>query len=406
MGGKYTLKMKTDSDISDKKKRILLVSIVPPRNDNGVRIVMYRHLVEREPFELHVASTADFADDLLIHTHLKLPYPLWRLTKTRFAPFLSRWIRDYRNLIWTLGVPKALDECIKKFKPDVILTLAETDLCHIAAKAAKKHDIPLAGLFLDWFPFMDGHYGHNITKKILSRRYHALYEKCDLAICTSDGMKEVLGDHPNSHVVYPMPGRHQSPAIVYPPKSKKFRLVYVGSVRNFYGRMISALLEKIENEDALEIIVVGGDADWAPEILEKAKQQGVYLGFMPPEKAAEVLKGADSLLVVMSFEPEHERFMRTSFTTKFLDYVTFHKPIILWAPDYCTPMRVVQREGGAMPITDPDPDSVIGALREIQTCATVREQLTDEARRLSQTTFNADRLQNVFVSQMNALVQK
>ena len=393
-------------DSQNIKKRMLVISIVPPHNDKGVRIVMYRHLVERSPFELHVASTAEFEENLLIHTHLKLPYPIWRLTKTRFLPFLSKWIRDYRNFIWTLRIPKALDECISSFKPDVILTLAETDLCHIAAKLAKKHDIPLVGLFLDWFPIMPPHYGHKYTRKILSRRYRQLYEKCDLAICTSDGMKEVLGEHPNSHVVYPMPGKHKIPDAIHPPKSGKFRLVYVGSVRNFYGRMLSSLIERLAKYDDLELIVVGGDADWPTEVLARAKQEGLYLGFMPPEKAAEVLKGADALLVVMSFEPEHERFMRTSFTTKFLDYAAFHKPIILWAPDYCTPMRVVKREGGALPILDPHPDGVIDALRAIQTDSDLRQRLAEEARNLNETTFNPDRLQDIFVSQINAITGK
>ena len=60
---------------SEEKVRVLLVSILPPRNDCGVRIVMHRQLVERSPFELHVASNADFSDDLLAHTPLRLPYP-------------------------------------------------------------------------------------------------------------------------------------------------------------------------------------------------------------------------------------------------------------------------------------------------------------------------------------------
>ncbi len=43
---------------------------------------MHRHLVERNPFELHVASNADFADGLLVrHTPIRLPYPLQRLKK-------------------------------------------------------------------------------------------------------------------------------------------------------------------------------------------------------------------------------------------------------------------------------------------------------------------------------------
>ena len=44
------------------KLRLLLVSIVPPRNDCGVRIVIAPDFVERYPFEFHVASNADFAD--------------------------------------------------------------------------------------------------------------------------------------------------------------------------------------------------------------------------------------------------------------------------------------------------------------------------------------------------------
>ena len=52
--------------MSEGKIRLLLVTIAPPRNDCGGRIVVHRHLVERNPFELHVASDADFAEDLLV----------------------------------------------------------------------------------------------------------------------------------------------------------------------------------------------------------------------------------------------------------------------------------------------------------------------------------------------------
>ncbi len=288
------------------RTRVLLVSIVPPRNDCGVRIVMHRHLVERNPFELHVASNADFADGLLVHTRLRLPYPLHRLRKSRFGPALGRWLTDYANLVWPLTIPRALDKAIREFKPDVILTLAETSLCHIAAKAAKKHRLPLAGMFLDWFPIMKGHYGHAWTQNLLSRRYRALYRQCDLAFCTSDGMLEVLGPHPNSHVIYPMPGKHRIPDKIFPPKTGKFRLVYVGAAEHFYGRMICSLIEKMEPLPDMELVVVSPNIDWPSRILQVVREQkGIYLGFKPPEEAAKVLAGADALLVVMSFEPEH-----------------------------------------------------------------------------------------------------
>jgi glycosyltransferase involved in cell wall biosynthesis len=367
---------------------------------------MYRHLVERSPFELHVASNADFADDLLIHTRLKLPYLIERIRKSRFGPWFSNWIVDYQNLIWTLTIARALDTAIGEFKPDVILTLAETSLCHLAAKAAKKHKIPLAGLFLDWFPIMKGHYGHQWTCNILSARYRNLYRQCDLAFCTSDGMQEVLGDHANSHVIYPMPGQHVVPQTFFPSKTDKFRIAYVGSVQDFYGRMICSLIEAIETTDDLEIIIVGPNADWPEELLQRAKAKGIYLGFKPPEEAAQILAGADALLVVMSFEPEHRKFMETSFTTKFLDYSAYGKPMMLWGPNYCTPAKVANRNGAALVINVPNAEGVIAASRNIAVNPKIRKKLSKKATELHEGLFCPARLQGIFVEEMNRLASK
>ena len=366
---------------------------------------MYRHLIDRSPFELHVASNADFAEGLVIHTQLRLPYVVHRFRKSRFGPRFAAWITDYENFIWPLTANGALEEAVQHFKPDVVLTLAECGLCHIARKTAERHRLPLVGLFLDWFPMMKGHYGHTSTRPILSRRYRELYAACDLAFCTSDGMHEVLGPHPNSHVIYPMPGRHRVSEKSWPPSTEKFRLVYVGSVQNFYGRMLCSLIEKIEATSDLEIIVVGPNADWPPPILQRAEANGIYLGFKSPEEAAGVMVSADALLVVMSFESEHELFMRTSFTTKFLDYVAFGKPVVLWGPDYCTPVRVARKHGGAVVVNQNDPDAIASACREIARDAVWREQLSQEANRLHQTLFNPDRLQEIFVREIEKLIR-
>src|SRR5437016_11311239 len=131
------------------KLRVLLVSIVPPRNDCGVRIVMHRHLVEGNPFKLHVASNADFEDGLLVHTPLRLPYLIHRLRKSRFGPRLAAWITDYENFIWPLTAGGELEAAVEYFTPDVIVTLAECGLCHSARKTAGRCGLPPAGLFPD-----------------------------------------------------------------------------------------------------------------------------------------------------------------------------------------------------------------------------------------------------------------
>lgn len=390
----------------DQKRKLLLVSIVPPHNDCGVRIVMHRHLVERSPFQLHVASNADFADGLLIHTKIELPFAVQKIKKSRFGPIFKKWILDFENLLWPVLGCRKLEKAVQKFQPDVILTLAETGLCHIAQKIARKKGIPLAGLFLDWFPIMEGHFGHKCTQPILSKRYRKLYASCDLAFCTSDGMQEVLGPQPNSHVIYPMPGWHKLPEKIFPPATGKFRIVYVGAAQGFYGRMLRSLLHEIEKHPDMELIIVGPTQDWPTEEIQVAKNNGVCLGCMPPEKAAEVLAGADALLVVMSFERAHELFMRTSFTTKFLDYSAFGKPVILWGPDYCTPSRLAKREDAALIVETESPAGVIAAAKKLMDEPAEVEQFSAASRRLNQTVFNPDRLQGTFVNEIETLARR
>ncbi|MCU0780503.1 MAG: glycosyltransferase [Akkermansiaceae bacterium] len=389
-----------------RRLRVLLISIVPPHNDCGVRIVMFRHLVERQPFDLHVASTADFAEGLLIHTRLGLPGPLQRLRKSRAGPTLAKWLHDYENHIWPLTIDRRLQRVIDTFRPQVILTLAEAGLCHMAARAARRNGIPLACLFLDWFPIMPPHRGHQIFQALLSRRYRRLYRQCDLAICTSDGMMAALGPHPNAHVVYPMPGAHHMPQRIHPPRNGKFRIVYVGAGQSFYGRMLRGLRRQIRGRDDLELVIVGPTNDWPADEREQARADGTCLGFMPPEQAAEVLAGADALLVVMSFEPEQELFMRTSFTTKFLDYAAFHKPIMLWGPPYCTPFQVAKREDAALIIDSPEPDAVVRGATHLLNHPEERDRLAEAAKRLSEHLFHPDRLQEILVREITKLTTR
>jgi glycosyltransferase involved in cell wall biosynthesis len=169
--------------------------------------------------------------------------------------------------------------------------------------------------------------------------------------------------------------------------------------------MLCSLIEKIGATKDLEIVVVGPNADWPQQILERAKANGIYLGFKSPDESAGVIASADALLVVMSFESEHELFMRTSFTTKFLDYVAFGKPVILWGPDYCTPVRLARKNGGAVVVNEDDPGLIVSACRRIGEDAAWRKQLSNEATRLHQTLFNPERLQALFMDEIEKLVR-
>ena len=383
--------------------RVLLASIVPPHNDGGSRILMYRHLVERAPFDLHVASNADFAENLLIHTKLKLPWLGERVRKSRFGPRFKRRILDFQNFVWPYLGSKALESAIQEFRPDVVLSLAEPSVTYMALKAAKKHGIPFAAFFMDWFPVMEGHYGLPSTRGHLSSRFRRIYKECDLAFCVSDEMKKELGPHPNSHVVYPISGMKP----VLKPESKapggKFRVVYVGAALGFYGRMLQALIKPFQQIQDLQLTIVGPNSDWPADILSNAENSGICLGAKPPEEAAKFLSEADALLVVMSFEKQHELFMRTSFNTKFADYTAFGKPIIFWAPEYAAPMNLARRPNATLVVNSPEPQALMEALRKLASDPTKIQRLAAGSRALREEVLNPDHLQEIFVGEVEKI---
>ena len=383
--------------------RVLLASIVPPHNDGGSRILMYRHLVERSPFKLHVASNADFADNLLIHTQLKLPWPMEKLRKSRFGPRFKRRILDFQNFVWPLLRCQSLESAIKDFKPDVILTLAEPSVSYMALKAAKKHGIPFAAFFMDWFPIMQGHYGLPSTRHHLSSRFRRIYNECDLAFCVSDGMKKELGPHPNSHVIYPISGMKPVSSPETNPKNSKFRVVYVGSALGFYGRMLQSIVQPFLQSEDFQLTIVGPNSDWSAEALSNAEKTRICLGSKPPEVAAEFLSQADVLLVVMSFEQEHELFMRTSFNTKFADYTAFGKPIIFWAPDYAAPMALARRVDATLVVNSPEPQALIAAVRKLAADPNQIQKLSEGSRALREEVLNPECLQSLFVAEIEKL---
>jgi glycosyltransferase involved in cell wall biosynthesis len=386
-----------------RKLRVLLMTLEPPELHTGVRIILHRHLVQDPPFDLKVivnrgAATETATVDLL------LEFPPWldRLRRTRLNP----WVKDFENLVWPYLPNRAVWKVAEEFRPDVVLTIADHNLSYLAERVARRLKVPLAVMFLDWFPVMKGRFGHRWTQGLMSRRFRNLYKRCDLAFCTSDGMQQVLGPHANSHVIYPIGGKHKVTERRRDGSEGKFRLVYVGSVENFYGRMHCALIEQLKQHQDLELRIGGPQADWPREILEDAKRRGIYLGFVPPERAAQELADADALLVVMSFEKEHELFMRTSFTTKFLDYAAFGKPIILWGPDYCTPSMLARREDRALVVSDPSPSKVVDALVAFRSIPELLEKYSAAAQRLHSTVFSPERLQSVFTEQIEKLVER
>ncbi|MEM1370039.1 MAG: glycosyltransferase, partial [Cyanobacteria bacterium P01_H01_bin.15] len=288
---------------------------------------MRRHLVEHDDFEVFIATNGGIQDDI---PHLKIERPAWlaRLGRTR----LWRLVQNVEMILSSSCLNKDLLSLAKEFQPDAILTVADLTLSESARKLSIILDLPLLVNFQDWWPRGQFYYPqerpYSVLVPLFERRFRRMHRSADLVFCTSEGMRKFLGVHSNSHVLYPIGARKSSDsptafeveAYKSHGKLPKKQLIYTGTAFGSYGRMLRALAEELKDSDEWELTIFGATPDWSEEEVEQAKVSGLYQGFLPFEQLKAKLRQADACLSVMSFDPKLETMMRTSFTTKVLDY--------------------------------------------------------------------------------------
>jgi len=69
-------------------------------------------------------------------------------------------------------------------------------------------------------------------------------------------------------------------------------------------------------------------------------------------------------------------------------------------------VQLVHRCGGALLVTDPAPSGAAQAVAELAASTDLRHRLGHEALALSQSVFDPDRLQSIFVTEINKLAKK
>ena len=77
---------------------------------------------------------------------------------------------------------------------------------------------------------------------------------------------------------------------------------------------------------------------------------------------------------------------RVSFTTKFLEYAQYGRPIVVWGPSYCQPVLVAKKTIAGLPVESPDPAAVVSALEQL-TSESEYKRFTAGAIRAAETFF-------------------
>jgi hypothetical protein len=334
-------------------------------------MALHRHFVERNDFEVSVAG--HFLQDVTAKNVTSLsPSPiLERLQKTR----VRRFFINLQILLSWIWLPRKVIQLIRDFRPDFIFTVPDNLHLGWAWRASRKFGIPLAVNFQDLFPISSfvpqTDRPYRWLSNFLMWRFRVASQKSEAVFYTSEGMRNFFQNDKPGHVLYPIGEKIEIQEGQLQDATNVTKLVYAGNCYGAYGRMLLSLAGELVKCPHIQFKIFTAGNDWLEEDREYFEKIGVLNAFKPFDELKNELAAADAFLTVMSFEDRERRFVETSFTTKWLDYAPFCKPVLVWGPDYSSAAVFARKHTCGAVISFPQP---FDAKREIE-CILNNQQL-------------------------------
>ncbi len=368
--------------------RITILYVGNVRSERGIggSVVLHRHLeAARERFDVEVLSPP---------AAWKKPWSFCR----RLARFLQRfgshsaenlcrWIDERRAEPW-------LNRKLKGAKNAIVLTVAHGHLAYVGADCAKKAGLPLVTIFHDWWP--DCPFSDEATRRRDEQRFLQMHQKSDVSFPVSEGMREALGQHPASTLLYPIPEIEDAfPRPVASLESGPFRILYAGNLAD-YGPMLGEALQAAAEHPGIRLEVRGPGPHWPVQLKEEMRNRGQWLDFAPRSELELWLGTADAFLVCMDFKSALRRRMETSFPSKLTEYSRYGRPLVIWGPEYSSAVKWAMESGAALCVTSSRPEELVSALGKLAVDAGLRERLGTCAYQAYKSQFHPGLLQEIF----------
>lgn len=370
-------------------------------------MTFYRHFVERDDFDIFVASLpSSFGSLSLSYSRISFDLPSWwlRIRRTRFYSFAC----TLEALLADFYLPPKLLSAARRFKPDCIFTMAGS--WHwsalVARTLAKRLNIPLISSFNDWYDYPNLP-GHPLSRNLIKFKFVNFYKSSDLALCTSEGMRSALGRHPNAHILYPTGAVADSrPGTLNTDRSPAVTVLFAGGLGEWHGPMLESLITRASViAPTLNFRIFGSNPSWTDHFDSWVSSNGIYGGQIPFERLRLEAQQADILLLPMSFSKRDKIIQQTSFKTKLLDYISFARPILIWAPSYSSAVKAAQEFDAAQCVESSDPNDCIDALLALGALPARLEQLVQNGRNMYESRFNPELIHRHLCSLINSTLQ-
>jgi glycosyltransferase involved in cell wall biosynthesis len=371
-------------------------------------MAFYRHFVERRDFEIKVVTNCGTFPAGPVPYQPVLFGPS-RLTSRLFRTRLMPWLYGPHSLTACGRVPQSVWQAAREFQPQLVFTIAGSwdYSALVAQRVARWLKVPLVASFNDWF-----NYGwfpsHPVYHSLIEKRFRRFYREADLALCTCEGMQEALGPHPNAHILYPMGAPLSAELARFQPftrNRRRFIVAFAGNLADWYGPMLERLVNAVQVHSApVEFRFYGSNPSWSREFDAQARSRKTYRGHLPFDQLRQEMTETDALILPMGFENQCAQVERTSFKTKFLDYLSYQKPILVWGPEYCSAVRVAREFDSAEVCIEADAAPILRAILAVRNSPERQAMLVRNARQMYEDRFHPHRIHAAFVRRIEETV--
>jgi glycosyltransferase involved in cell wall biosynthesis len=371
---------------------VIVVSSVRPENSMAAAVTLHRHLVNRRGIRLYVFPAEHH--ELAGGSVSSKIVPRLMRTSARY------WANDMDYLMHTtLPLEKRLPAPPTSART-VVLTLAYRSGCWVAQRYAKRHGLPLAVRFDDWWP--DIALVHAPVRKHLERRFLDLHRSADLSLCISEGMLKALGPHRNARVILPIPDAEPIRPSKCKDPSSEFRVGYSGNMFDYSDMLADLAQLALKQRDVR--IEFRGRPRWPQALMHEMRHRQLLHDFEPGPGFDDWLGSFDAYLVVMFFDAAQRRRTETCFATKLVDYSRAGRPVVIWAPESSAVVQWAKKSKAALCVTDPDARALLDALAGLKRDRALQLELGARVRRAYETEFSPVGLQQQFMEGLNSVI--
>ena len=398
------------NDTTFPKLRVLILSdVIPVQRSGAGCLTMYRHFILNQDFEVAVAAARDFKIADVPTFRIQQDRVTERLRKTRFSRLVrnSDFIRNWHLL------PSGLTSFAKSFKPDVIFSVVDDIHMGLAWRLSRKLGVPLAVDFQDLFA-VSNFYPKIVSpypwvKNYLLNKYCFLNRESDIVFHVGEGMHDWFGNEARGDILYPMASELERPTTEqenHGEEDTPFRILYTGNSRGAYGKMVLRFAKTTIDDPTIDFRIYALGTDIPGDELARLEEAGIYRGYLPFQELMSEMEQADAFLLVMGFEDNERAFVSTCFNTKWVDYVSFGKPIIVWGPEYASASRFANKQEAALAISTNDAEEVLSAFRRISNDSDLASQLGAGATLAAKGPLSPRRLQDLLKNRLISFVKQ